>query len=153
MRLIAALWRALPNRVNWWVLGLWHPRFLVSVVGIVTDAEGRVLLLRHRFWNGRAWGLPGGHLHRHETLEAALSREVREETGLTITMPRQLGARRVTPAALEVVLRATVAGGTLHMQSHEILDARFCDMDEAARLLTPPIAALVRHVLSTDGQG
>jgi 8-oxo-dGTP diphosphatase len=153
MGMIAALWRALPNRVNWWVLGLWHPRFLVSVVGIVTDTEGRVLLLRHRFWNGRAWGLPGGHLHRHETIEAALVREVREETDLTISPPQQLGTRRVTPAALEVVLRATVEGGTMQMQAREILDARFCDLAEAERLVAPQIARLLQRILHPAPQG
>ncbi|MBA3826521.1 MAG: NUDIX hydrolase, partial [Ktedonobacterales bacterium] len=106
MRLLAALWRALPNRLNWWVLGWLHPRFMVSVVGVITDDAGCVLLVRHRFWNGRAWGLPGGYIRRNETLAAALAREIHEETGLTIGPATMVTARRATPAAVEVVLRA-----------------------------------------------
>lgn len=145
MRLIAALWRRLPNRVNWWLLGWGHPRFMVSVVGVITDAEGRVLLLRHRFWNGRAWGLPSGYARRHETLEAALIRELREETGLAITPPHLVAARRATPAALEVTFRASVAGGALHLQRREILAARFFAPEAAAAVLPAHLRTLIEQ--------
>jgi ADP-ribose pyrophosphatase YjhB (NUDIX family) len=59
-------------------------RPIVGVGAVVLDAD-RVLLIRraHEPLRGH-WSLPGGRVERGETLEAAVAREVREETGLDI---------------------------------------------------------------------
>jgi len=56
---------------------------IVVGVGGVVLREGRVLLVQHNYGplNGR-WLLPGGHVGRGENLDAAVMREVREETGI-----------------------------------------------------------------------
>ncbi|WP_016909552.1 NUDIX domain-containing protein [Streptomyces xiaopingdaonensis] len=58
------------------------------VVGaVLTDAEGKVLLLRRADGDhfGGLWELPSGAVESGETLVDALHREVAEETGLTVT--------------------------------------------------------------------
>lgn len=45
-----------------------------------TDAEGRLLLVRHTYLAG--WYLPGGAVDAGETLAEAALRELREETGV-----------------------------------------------------------------------
>lgn len=55
---------------------------------VVTDGEGRVLLVRHTYLAG--WWLPGGGVDRGETTQAAAVRELREETGLIATTPPRL---------------------------------------------------------------
>ncbi|MFW3461276.1 NUDIX hydrolase [Streptomyces microflavus] len=58
------------------------------VVGaLITDEDGRVLLLRRRpdDFLGGLWELPGGGVEPGERLVDALCREVLEETGLTVT--------------------------------------------------------------------
>ena len=55
---------------------------------MITDPEGRVLVQDRLPKPGNAWcGLtfPGGHVEPGETVVASVIREVREETGLTIT--------------------------------------------------------------------
>lgn len=53
-----------------------------GVGALVTDGAGRVLLVHE---DGR-WLLPGGEVEPDETLEEALVREVREETGLAVAV-------------------------------------------------------------------
>ena len=53
----------------------------VGATAVIPDDDGRILLDR-RADDGR-WGLPGGWLGSNESPEAAVVREVAEETGLT----------------------------------------------------------------------
>ena len=59
-------------------------------VGAVVIHEGRVLLIRRgkEPLRGR-WVVPGGTVEAGETLQDALVREVREETGVTV-VPREV---------------------------------------------------------------
>ena len=63
----------------------------LGVRALVTDAEGRVLLLEHTYVPG--WHLPGGAVDPDETTEAAVARELEEEAGVRPTeRPRLLWA-------------------------------------------------------------
>lgn len=62
-----------------------------AVGGLIVD-DGRILLV---YEDGR-WLLPGGEVERRETLEEALTREVREETGLTVSAGRLLSVTAQT---------------------------------------------------------
>lgn len=56
----------------------------------VFDDSGRILLQHRADFN--AWGLPGGSVEVGETLEQAILREVKEETGYDVQVVRLIGA-------------------------------------------------------------
>ncbi|MFB3128375.1 MAG: NUDIX domain-containing protein, partial [Lysobacteraceae bacterium] len=59
----------------------------VGCGAVVRDADGRILLIqRGRDPERGHWGLPGGKVDWMETVEAAVVREVREETALEVTL-------------------------------------------------------------------
>lgn len=53
---------------------------------VVLNNSNEVLLLKRirEGLNGNKWDLPGGHIEKGETIEAALKREVKEETNLNV---------------------------------------------------------------------
>jgi 8-oxo-dGTP diphosphatase len=57
--------------------------FRLSVHAVITDDEGRVLLLKASYGD-EAWGLPGGALDPGETIHEGLQRECREELGAEV---------------------------------------------------------------------
>ncbi|GIK51814.1 MAG: NUDIX domain-containing protein [Planctomycetaceae bacterium] len=67
-------------------------RPVVAARGIVYH-EGRVLLLRAQEPGRTYYFLPGGHVAHGERLADAVVREVREETGLRVTVERPLYVR------------------------------------------------------------
>jgi 8-oxo-dGTP diphosphatase len=62
-----------------------QPRVVLAVAGVVWNDEGEVLLIRRSKPPRQGeWSLPGGKVEFGETLEQALRRELREETGLEV---------------------------------------------------------------------
>ncbi|MBJ7987547.1 NUDIX hydrolase [Bacillus cereus] len=60
----------------------------VRVTGILIEDE-KVLLVNQKVSN-RNWSLPGGRVENGETLEEAMIREMREETGLEVKIKKLL---------------------------------------------------------------
>lgn len=56
---------------------------IVTVGGLIYNAEGLVLMVRTHKWSG-LWGIPGGKIKWGEPSEEALRRELKEETGLNV---------------------------------------------------------------------
>ncbi len=122
-----------------------HPaRPIVAVGAVVLNDTGQVLLIK-RAKPPRAgeWSLPGGAIELGETIEAALIREVREETGLDIKVQRALmnvnsiikdtdGKTEYHYVLLDYL--AKVSGGTL-MAGDDALDAGFFDIETACSMV------------------
>jgi 8-oxo-dGTP diphosphatase len=69
--------------------------FLLSVKALIHDGYGRYLVIRRSQIsknNAGRWDFPGGKIDAGESFDAALVREVAEETGLSVTLEKVLGA-------------------------------------------------------------
>jgi ADP-ribose pyrophosphatase YjhB (NUDIX family) len=112
---------------------------VISCVGAVTlDSQGRLLLIKRGHAPGLGlWSLPGGRVEPGETDEAAVRREMREETGLLVEAGALIGAVRRPAADGDVYdirdYHATVTGGTLQ-SGDDAADARWVTAGEAAAL-------------------
>jgi 8-oxo-dGTP diphosphatase len=86
-------------------------QFRIGVNALIFE-EGRVLLAHRRDIDW--WNLPGGGMELGETVEEAICREVREETGLEIVVEYLVGVYS-KPQKQEVVLtfRCRIISGTL----------------------------------------
>jgi len=80
------IWSRCPRRVRHSILRRVQTKFLIGTLGIISNQQGQVLLLEHRFRITPPWGLPGGFLQRNEDPSVGLARELYEETGLHCTI-------------------------------------------------------------------
>jgi 8-oxo-dGTP diphosphatase len=125
-RALALLYNALPVRWQRRILDRTQPRFLVGVVGLGIEPNGRVILARHRF-GAPQWRFLGGFLAPREGLEDALAREIREETGLEIEVGPILEANQgFRWRRVELVYAYRPAGGVPRL-SEEIVELRSFD--------------------------
>src|SRR6266581_6377964 len=86
-------------------------QFRIGVFALIFDDERILLALRRDIdW----WNLPGGGMEHGETVEEAVRREVREETGLEVEVKYLVGVYS-KPQKQEVVLTFScrAAGGVL----------------------------------------
>jgi ADP-ribose pyrophosphatase YjhB (NUDIX family) len=137
LRLIPAPLHRLALRVahdarkNWWQLA--KPR-VNSVIVIVRDDAGHVLLVRHTY--GRAdWTLPGGGIRRGEEPAAAARREFTEELGCELLAIEDAGTHKLILHGARVTrhLFTGEADGTPEPDGREVADARFFARDALPR--------------------
>lgn len=130
----------------------------LAAYAVIVDEQDRLLLA---LWNEaleRQWTMPGGGVELHETPEAGVVREVREETGYDVELDGLLlvDTRDVEPEhrlngsgrwlrSVRVVYRAHVVGGELtHEQDGTTDEARWIPLAEVPGL---PHVSLVDVVL------
>ena len=129
-------------------------REFVVAAAILLDSRGRVLLVGND-WQGFGtvrYTLPGGIVERGESSIAAMIREVKEETGLKITLIKHLAYavhiedRQRNDRAVSFAFEAEYEG-LLNPRDPDgfIVEARFFPVDEIAELI--PIPPLVEPLV------
>lgn len=112
-----------------------------AVTTLIWDEEGRVLLVRHAHNN--QWGTVGGMIEPDEAPADAARREALEEIGVTVQLDGIRGAvggpgHRITYpngdqcSIVAVVYDATIVDGSITPDDHEVLEARWFDIDQLA---------------------
>lgn len=118
-----------------------------AAAGFITDASGRVLLVKPGYRDH--WGWPGGHVDEGESPETACGRELLEELGLVLPVGRLLVVQWVPPLDDRPVPLVhflfdcgTVEDGlSVVLQEEELDDYGFFTAEEAVPLLPAYLVA------------
>lgn len=94
---------------------------LATAIIVLIHKDDEVLLVHARNFKGDFYGLVAGFVETGETLEEAVIREVKEETGIHIQNIRYFGSQPWPyPCGLMVGFHADYLKGDLHLQQSEL---------------------------------
>ncbi len=126
-----------------------------ATVGALLHREGKVLMIRTHKW-GHRWGIPGGKIRRGESSEAALRREILEETALPIDQLRFVMCQDAVdspefhlPAHFLLLNYLAEAAPGPVLLNHEAQEFAWLSPEEALALdLNHPTRVLLEEVLA-----
>lgn len=119
---------------------------LVSVAALVTNEEGKILLVKSP-WRG--WEYPGGLIEPGETFQQALHREIREEAGVEVEITGFVGiCKNVERDIVNIDFTCRYVSGEL-TTSEESTEVIWATQEEAFDLITFPLTKKrLRQMLS-----
>ena len=120
--------------------------FTVSAAAIVTNEEGKVLLLNHVLRPDSGWGYPGGFVNKGEQAEDAIRREVREETGIDLDK-LELHDVRNSGTHIEILFVAKSVGEP-EVRSREIIELGWFGIDDFPQEMPRRQQEQIRKTLS-----
>lgn len=128
--ILAKIYKAMrfPKGVQLFIMRFFQDKFLVGVTGIVFNEKQEILLFKHTY-RSHAWSLPGGYLKSGEHPREALEREIKEESGLVVSVDEPLKTRTDRDSArLDMCYTGILIGGDF-TPTHEVLEYGFFAQD------------------------
>ena len=109
---------------------------LVSCAGLVTNDEGKILLVKSPL---RGWEYPGGLIEPGETFQQALKREIREEAGVEVEITGFVGiCKNIEKDIVNIDFTCRYISGEL-TPSEESTEVIWASREEAFDLITFPL--------------
>lgn len=130
-KLLGKIYKALhfSKGVQLLVMRFFQDKFLVGVTGIILNDKKEVLLFKHTY-RSHAWSLPGGYLKAGEHPREALEREIKEESGLVVSIDESLKTRTDRETArLDLCYTGVLIGGEF-VPTHEVSEYGFFALDK-----------------------
>ncbi|MBI2310702.1 NUDIX domain-containing protein [Candidatus Collierbacteria bacterium] len=129
--LLTKLWKALhlPKGLQLLIMRFFQDQFLVGVTGIIFNDKNEILLFKHTY-RSHAWSLPGGYMKAGEHPRETLEREIKEESGLVVSMDESLKTRTDRLSArLDMCYIGVLIGGEFSA-THEVSEYGFFTQDK-----------------------
>jgi NAD+ diphosphatase len=131
-----------------------YPRTDPAVIMAVVDADDRILLGRQAVWPPKRYSTLAGFVEPGESLEAAVRREVLEESGIVVGEVTYQGSQPWPfPSSLMLGFSARATSTAVEVDGEEIAHARWWSRAEfeadlaAGALLLPPTVSIARRLI------
>ncbi|ENQ3106329.1 8-oxo-dGTP diphosphatase [Bacillus sp. 491mf] len=129
----------------------------VNVVSaFIYDNNENILIVKNIKGDSFYWGLPGGAVEGEETLEQAVIREVKEETGYNIAVDRLHSVREMLfeergHHALIITFYAKIIDGEININDpdHDIVEVRWAN-GETVKELMPSLFEMLKMNCDKD---
>ena len=122
------------------------PQVAPAIIVRITRGADEILMARARNFRSDFYGLIAGFVETGETLEEAVVREVREETGLEVSNIRYFDSQPWPyPSGLMVGFTADYAGGQIHIQHEELQNVAWFHRDHLPNL--PEKLSIARRLI------
>lgn len=130
----------------------------IVVAALITDREGRVLLLNPEYKDG--WLLPGGIVEHGEAPSDACARQVTEELGVTIGRPKRLLSVDYRGRPDEYIMLIfdcgeldDAAAAKIRLPEEMFIEYRFVAPEEAMKLLRSNTARRLMPTIEAKQSG
>lgn len=108
----------------------------VSVAGLIVNEKNEILLIKNP-WRG--WEYPGGMVEPSESLQEALIREVKEETGVDVEITGFIGiCKNVERDVVNIDFVCRYVGGDL-TTSNESTEVKWVPASDTLEMVTYPL--------------
>ncbi|MFM7013439.1 MAG: NAD(+) diphosphatase [Actinomycetota bacterium] len=131
----------------------WFPRIDPAIIVSILDQQDRLLLGSQASWPENQWSILAGFVEPGESLEAAVIREMHEETGLRVSNPEYIFSQ-AWPYPLSLMLGFKARANSedqLLPDGEEIVRLRWFSKaeleSEAAKILLPPRSSISRAMI------
>lgn len=129
-------WKQLRQKVG-------HDKVILNCAGAaILDDNNRVLLQKRT--DKDCWSFPGGVMDMGESFDETAVREVKEETGLEVTIQELIGIYSKYSDEYQngdksqpvlIFFKCSAVGGELRCDGDETLELKYFDLDEQPKLL------------------
>jgi ADP-ribose pyrophosphatase YjhB (NUDIX family) len=127
---------------------------IISCGAIVVD-DNKILLIR-QFKNSDLWGIPKGHLEKDETFVECAKREVKEETGIDVSISEKVGELKfqISDKIKNVIIFSGKAlnGNTTDLShpSSEVAEAKWFDKNKLPKLVRYQSKLIKDYIYSNE---
>jgi 8-oxo-dGTP diphosphatase len=146
--IFGGIWKRIPGGLRLKIIRTTQKKFTASVAVIITNTNGKVLLLEHILRPGSGWGIPGGFIEHGEQPETAIRREIREEAGIELANLEMLGVRTIN-RHIEMLFRAE-SNDAAEVKSREIKSLGWFAVDEMPAEMSPVQKSIIEKVLKGE---
>ncbi len=128
--ILAKIWKSVgfPKHIQLSFMRFFQDQFLVGLTGIIYNDKDEILLFKHTY-RSHAWSLPGGYLKSGEHPSEGLEREIKEESGLVVSVDEILKTLTDRETArLDICYKGVLIGGEFR-PTHEVSEFGFFSLE------------------------
>jgi ADP-ribose pyrophosphatase YjhB (NUDIX family) len=138
------IWRFLPGWIQVVLSRIIRPKFQVFAAAVIFDKDNRIMLVKSTYQRFHPWGLPGGGLNYGEPPDAAVIREVWEETSLRVGIEDLIFVKTWIPDRVGIYYLCNIVDGEFQ-PSDEVSEYGYFSLDDLPDV-RPLDVFLITHI-------